>query len=62
MSKAAKTDTRTDAKLRAMLQAFRALTATEQSAYLTERLWMQRDVVARRRAALAAGIRRRGMH
>ncbi len=62
MTKAVTTDNRTDDELKAMLQAFRALTATEQSAYLTEKLWMQRDVVARRRAALAVKIARRGMH
>lgn len=62
MSKAKTTDTRTDDELRAMLQAFRALTATEQSAYLTEQLWLKRDAVKRRRAALAVKIARRGMN
>lgn len=62
VSKAAKTDTRTDAELLAMLKAFRALTVTEQSAYLTEHLWLARDTVARRRAAALAAVRVRGMH
>lgn len=62
MSEAKKVDIRTDAELKAMLVAFRALTVTEQSAYLTERLWLQRDVVARRRAVALAAVARRGMH
>lgn len=62
MSKAEKTDTRTDAELLAMLQAFRALTVTEQSAYLAEHMWLSRDAVKRRRAAKLAAVVKRGMH
>lgn len=62
MSKAKTTDTRTDAELKADLEAFRALTVPEQSAFLTEKLWLARDAVARRRAAKLAAVRVRGMH
>lgn len=56
------TDTRTDAELKVDLAAFQALTVAEQSAYLTEKLWLARDAVARRRAAKLVAVRVRGMH
>jgi len=62
VSKADKRDTRTDAELRADLAAFQALTVAEQSAYLTEHLWLARDEVKRRRAAKLAAVKLRGMH
>ncbi|KQP90776.1 hypothetical protein [Methylobacterium sp. Leaf117] len=62
MSRAKTTDNRTDDDLKAALKAFRAMVVEDQSAFLAERLWEERAVVANRRASLARSIRLRGMN
>jgi hypothetical protein len=44
------------------LEAFRAMTESEQCAYLPKRFWLRWPIVRHRRAAAVAAIGRRGMH
>lgn len=62
MPKAKSQHSRSTPEVQELMAMFVSLSPSEQEAYLAERLWIARDIVARRRAAQEKSVRVRGMN